>query len=446
MAETFTTARNEFSRRWDPAFFKQSSNLKAHNWPVGRLGDYLEIVQYGSSSLSNRDQSGTPILRMNNIRGDAWVLDDIKFVHLSANELERYRLVRGDILLNRTNGSPELVGKSAVFAESGDWVFASYLIRLRVRPGTLNPHFVAAYLNSSSGRSHIFKHARQILQTNISASELRELPIPVPSPKAQEEIVGELRESLGRASTMAAKASQTLANLAESIDSLVQMEPDAGRSSFAMPRNALVGTRLDPVAHHGTEGKSLGVVRFATLADLVCVDPKSPRPDSDEVPFAGLPEFTDLDVSRVLTKKVASLSGRKSFRKGDLLVARIEPSVFNKKYPWARSPKLSDDVDYFTSSEFYVLRSGSEKILAYLSAALRSRFVQQQIRGFTTGSSGRRRLDRSLLMTIRVPIPPIDTLVSISSNVMNDLFVVEQLLSNSLSVANAAKAKFNDKL
>jgi len=76
-------------------------------------------------------QIGVPMIRMINLQANGWELSDLKHIELEGVVLDRYRLERGDLLFNRTN-SKELVGKCEVFEQDGDWVFASYLIRVRM--------------------------------------------------------------------------------------------------------------------------------------------------------------------------------------------------------------------------------------------------------------------------------------------------------------------------
>ena len=68
-----------------------------------------------------------PVLRIPNLQADGWDLSDLNYLRLSPKEIAKYRLEKGDVLFNRTNGSRALVGKCEVFDFEGDWVFASYL-------------------------------------------------------------------------------------------------------------------------------------------------------------------------------------------------------------------------------------------------------------------------------------------------------------------------------
>ena len=91
------------------------------------------------------------MIRMNNLQADGWDFRDLKYMELSLKDATRYVLQPGDILFNRTN-SKELVGKCEVFHESGAWVFASYLIRVRLNADLAVPEFVSLFCCSALPR------------------------------------------------------------------------------------------------------------------------------------------------------------------------------------------------------------------------------------------------------------------------------------------------------
>ena len=158
------------------------------NWALTPLGDLLENAQYGLSE--NPLESGHyPILRMMNLAHGKVTEDDLKYVDLSVNEFLHYRLKQGDVLFNRTN-SHELVGRSAVYDLRGDHVFASYLIRLNTRPTQLLPGYLSAYLNAPIGRRQVMSFAtRGVSQTNVNASNLKRILIPLPPIDYQRRVV-----------------------------------------------------------------------------------------------------------------------------------------------------------------------------------------------------------------------------------------------------------------
>jgi restriction endonuclease S subunit len=188
--------------RWDPNYLlRMSSFLKQLHkcpFPVHKLKDFVGMIQYGISERATAGADGIPILRMLNLQDGGWDVSDLKYIQLDDHTRQAFRLQQGDILFNRTN-SKELVGKCAIFNLDGDYVFASYLVRVRIAAQSgLLPEYVVAYLGSSLGRKQIDAVSRQIAgMSNINAEEIRELLIPIPPPAMQDRIcqkVSELRQ------------------------------------------------------------------------------------------------------------------------------------------------------------------------------------------------------------------------------------------------------------
>jgi type I restriction enzyme S subunit len=164
----------------------------AESWDVSTVGDVTTKTQYGSSeSLSTE---GTyPVFRMNNIEDGKMVPSPMKYSELDEKQAEKYRVEKGDILFNRTN-SIDLVGKSGIFDLDGEYVFASYLIRLRTND-QMNPYFLNYYLNSHIGQGILFSIAtRGASQANINATNLKGVKVPLPPRKQQDKIVEQIQK------------------------------------------------------------------------------------------------------------------------------------------------------------------------------------------------------------------------------------------------------------
>jgi type I restriction enzyme S subunit len=157
------------------------------SWHVAPLGELLSQSQYGASVKGTR--SGVcPILRMTNQVNGLISPTNLQYVNVSTRELENFRVRRGDILFNRTN-SFDLVGRTAIFDLDGDYVFASYLIRLRTLAQVLDPFFLNHYLNAADTQRRLKSIATQaVSQSNISASRLRGFVVPVPPLTEQRKI------------------------------------------------------------------------------------------------------------------------------------------------------------------------------------------------------------------------------------------------------------------
>ena len=103
-----------------------------------RLGDLCEF-RYGYTSKSHKDSTGIPYLRITDINSDGTLKDEKVYVHISNNDLEKYKLRRGDILIARSGAT---AGKTFLFDKDEEYVFASYLIRFRPDKSKGLPKFI----------------------------------------------------------------------------------------------------------------------------------------------------------------------------------------------------------------------------------------------------------------------------------------------------------------
>lgn len=113
----------------------------------------------------------------------------LKYVVLPPVELELLKVEPTDVLIVRSNGNPDYVGRCAPITEElADrlTVYASYLIRLRTDGERLLPEYLSAFLNSGYGRAAMRNAIRTTAgQSNLSGGSLGKMRIPVPSPEDQ---------------------------------------------------------------------------------------------------------------------------------------------------------------------------------------------------------------------------------------------------------------------
>lgn len=312
------------------------------------LGSLTTLVQYGTSQRSTSDRNGVPVLRIPNLQADGWDLSDLKYLPLSPEEVATYRLEKGDILFNRTNGSRHLVGKCEVFDFDGDWVFASYLIRLRIDKTQAFPEFVTAFLNTYWGRRQVEHVSRQILMSNINTEEIRALRVPLPKPAKQRELLAALDAARAARLRMLEEAESLLDGLdAFVLDALGLTLPpprDGLRQCWAVRLGETISERrLDPHRFAPRTRKLRRMIetgRFKTLPlSSVVVKPVSGdwgvaeddrEPDTDHVKALVIraTEFDDahnlvLDNDRVRFRYLRRESFRsRSLEVGDLVLEK----------------------------------------------------------------------------------------------------------------------------
>lgn len=164
----------------------------SQNWETKNLGKLLIDVQYGSSKRIAPTGTGVvPILRIPNVIGGKIILNDLAFVDLSEPEIDRFRLDRGDVLIVRTNGNPEYVGRTAVAEDlPKNCVYASYLIRLVPNVEILLPKYLHAALSSSLIRKTLRHEIRSSAGNyNLNTKGIKRQVLPLPPMAKQHEFV-----------------------------------------------------------------------------------------------------------------------------------------------------------------------------------------------------------------------------------------------------------------
>ena len=159
-----------------------------NHWHIATIEDVTSICQYGLSIPLN-ETGQYPIFRMMNFDDGRIIANDLKYVDLVDTNFKTFKVHKGDILFNRTN-SADLVGKVGIYDLEGDYVFASYLIRLRVKENLILAAYLNYYLNSDLGQRRLLAYATPgVSQTNISAGNLKKVLVPLPPLAEQKKII-----------------------------------------------------------------------------------------------------------------------------------------------------------------------------------------------------------------------------------------------------------------
>lgn len=149
------------------------------NWEITTIGKIVTDVRYGTSKPAV-DGGKYPYIRMNNITYSGYLdLDNLKYIDIEDEELEKCIVRKGDVLFNRTN-SAELIGKTCVFNLDKPMIIAGYIIRIRLINEVL-PIYLSMFLNSDYGKILLRGMAKgAVNQANINAQELKSIKIAKP--------------------------------------------------------------------------------------------------------------------------------------------------------------------------------------------------------------------------------------------------------------------------
>lgn len=414
------------------------------------LGSLATYVQYGISERANTASLGVPMIRMNNLQANGWDLADLKHIELDDEVLDRYRLLEGDLLFNRTN-SKELVGKCEAFDEQGDWVFASYLIRVRLDANQALPGFVSAFLNSPAGRIQIDQVSRQVAgMSNVNAEELRDLQIPLPNIKEQQRLLNELdvaRVERDRALAQGDSLIKGFEDWALRAMGVVTTEPKR-HSTFAV-RLSLARSRLDPF-HHLPEfidiERAITRAPHARLGDLITFSTDTwspanhPEPTFRYIEISGVDRRRGKAIASTIATDEAPSRARMAVQPGDLIVSLTRPHHGSIAL---LGPEHQDCV---ASTGFAVIRNVTGKSSArFLWAVLRlSSSLRQMLRRASGGNYPA--ITQDELANILVPLPDINTQQRIIDEAVRRSVEADALEEKAEAVWQQARERFEHQL
>ena len=168
-------------------------------WVWAMVAQLLARSEYGTSVKCSYESDGLPVLRIPNIVAGELDLNDIKYATRTIPIDSNSALAKGDVLMCRTNGSVNLVGKTAVVSTELEpyHSFASYLLRFRLIETEMMPKWFHIYATSQLGRAFIEQHAASSAgQNNVSLSLIHRMPIPLPPLAEQRRIGAEVERRL----------------------------------------------------------------------------------------------------------------------------------------------------------------------------------------------------------------------------------------------------------
>jgi restriction endonuclease S subunit len=177
------------AKRIDADFYKPEYHIDFTKGDWQPIKKFLSDCQYGISQAMTEEQKGYSIFRMDDIKNCFLLNAEVKYVEISESLFRQFKLDVDDVLFNRVN-SEEFVGRTGIFKLKGDYVFASYLIRLKVKTNSqILPDYLNIFLNTKFGKKQIHRFSRRAVnQANVNAEELKNFRICLIPRNVQEKV------------------------------------------------------------------------------------------------------------------------------------------------------------------------------------------------------------------------------------------------------------------
>lgn len=163
-------------------------------WQIRSLED-CAVIQGGVTK--GRKLAGdvieVPYLRVANVQDGYLDLSTLKSLPIKSEELNRYRLMRGDVLLTE-GGDFDKLGRGHIWrGEVEPCIHQNHIFAVRTDRTQLLPEYLAYLLQSLYGKRYFLKVAHRTTHlASINKTKVRALPVPLPSIAEQERIVSAL--------------------------------------------------------------------------------------------------------------------------------------------------------------------------------------------------------------------------------------------------------------
>jgi type I restriction enzyme S subunit len=170
----------------------------AGGWRTSTLGAEGAIIGGLTKNQKRKDLPlKLPYLRVANVYANELRLDDIEYIGVAEKELEKLLVRKGDLLVVEGNGSPDQIGRVALWNDSiPNCVHQNHLIKVRFGKAVM-PEWALVWMLSPVGRNAIEQVSASTsgLHT-LSVGKVSRLPIGVPSLEEQMRIVVKLDQLL----------------------------------------------------------------------------------------------------------------------------------------------------------------------------------------------------------------------------------------------------------
>jgi len=165
-------------------------------WTIKKLSTLVE-TQYGYTESASTEKVGPHFLRGTDINKTTHIdWTTVPYCKISQEDYEKYKLLPGDIVVIRM-ADP---GKPAIVEQDVDAVFASYLVRLKIKKGSgLLPYYLFYFLLSDRYQNYIGGASNGTTRKSANAKVLTDIDIIIPDVdtiRLFEEKVGQLRRQI----------------------------------------------------------------------------------------------------------------------------------------------------------------------------------------------------------------------------------------------------------
>lgn len=378
-----------------------------NRWVKASVGKYCD-VQLGkmlqSDPASEQDELKR-YLRAINIAKHGLDLSHDFSMWIKPQEIERFRLLRGDILVSEGGDA----GRTAVFDSDEEFYFQNAINRVRpVGNAKILPEFIYYWFTFLKVAGYVEMVCNVATISHFTAEKVKAAPIALPPIETQRRIAQFLDEKTARIDGLIEKKRALLERLVEKRQTLITRAVtegigDSPPSSLIEAKGAGpaegVGGMTDVTLPESWTTKRLKYL--ATYNDEVLSENTDEETEIDYVEISGVSLSRGIEQVERIPFGQAPSRARRKVRGGDILISTVRTYLRAIAKVDEASPEL------VASTGFCVIRPDKDVDSGFLGWAAKSEPSVSEVVSRSVGVSYPA-INASELVTIRMPLPPLE--------------------------------------
>lgn len=386
--------------------------------PQHTIEDILESHRSGVWGNEAAEGFGYPVLRSTNMRGSKADVTDVAWREITARQVAGCALQTGDILVTKSSGSSDLVGKSVLFIHPGDertYLFSNFTHRLRPNVQVIDARYLAWFLRSPQALGWRYGAQQNAVGLrNLQTTEFLSQRLPTPPLEIQQAVATYLDAlEIGKES-----GAEPPAELAEQQHIVARVDELAAKITEARTLRYQAAVEAEALVFR-TTASLLDDAGWQTLplAKILAESPRNGLSPKPEVQSGGRPMLRINAVSSSPTRYV-DLTATKQvdvpdveaapflLRDEDVFIVRYNGDINRVAKPAIY--KGQGDCRVVFPDKLMRLRPDRVKMLPdFLVFALNARSVRAQIEDLGKTTAGNIGVSGSDAKEFVVPIPPL---------------------------------------
>ena len=164
--------------------------VKGNDWNeklLGELATFRNGINYTKGSKGEKIQ----IVGVKDFQNSFWVpTDNLDEVVIDGKLNETDRLQDGDILAVRSNGNPQLIGRTLLAGNiQGQVSHSGFTIRIRLNSKSVLPNYLCLYMKTQKTRKELVESGNGVGIKSLNQGSLSSLKIPFPISLKEQEII-----------------------------------------------------------------------------------------------------------------------------------------------------------------------------------------------------------------------------------------------------------------